>query len=71
MNKTNTIGIDLAKNIFHLCIHDGQGNQIQKLKFGRGQFTQFLATAPVSGLCLRHALLRITGVGWQADKGMK
>ncbi|KKN66495.1 hypothetical protein LCGC14_0471000 [marine sediment metagenome] len=32
MNKTNTIGVDLAKNIFHLHIQDEKGHFIKKLK---------------------------------------
>jgi len=35
MNKTNTIGADLAKNVFHLHIQDPKGHVLQKFKFGR------------------------------------
>lgn len=48
MNKINTIGVDLAKNVFHLCIQDSNGHILKKLKFGRSQFKQFLSTTPVS-----------------------
>jgi len=48
MNKTNTIGVDLAKNVFHLHIQDSKGHVLQKLKFGRSQFQHFLATTPIS-----------------------
>jgi len=48
MNKTNTIGVDLAKNVFHLCIQNDKGHILKKIKLGRSQFKQFLATTPVS-----------------------
>lgn len=48
MNKTNTIGVDLAKNIFHLHIQDEKGYFIKKLKLGRSQFRHFLATTQAS-----------------------
>jgi len=48
MNKTNTIGVDLAKNVFHLCVQDSTGHNLEKRKLGRSQFKHFLATAPVS-----------------------
>ena len=48
MNKTNTIGVDLAKNVFHLHIQDPKGHVLQKLKLGRSQFNHFLVTTPVS-----------------------
>jgi len=48
MNKINTIGIDLAKNVFHLCIQDTQGHILTKKKLGRSQFKNFLATTSVS-----------------------
>jgi len=48
MNKTNMIGVDLAKNVFHLHIQDSKGHVLQKLKLGRSQFQHFLATTPIS-----------------------
>ncbi|MEN8179608.1 MAG: IS110 family transposase [Pseudomonadota bacterium] len=48
MNKTNTIGVDLAKNVFHRCIQDTKGHILEKTKLGRSQFKHFLATTPVS-----------------------
>ena len=48
MNKTNTIGIDLAKNIFHLCTQDSKGHILTKQKLGRSQLKHFLATTEVS-----------------------
>lgn len=48
MNKTNTIGIDLAKNVFHQCTQDPSGKVLNKSKLGRSQLKQFLGTLPVS-----------------------
>lgn len=48
MNKTNTIGVDLAKNVFHLCIQDNKGHILKKIKLGRSQLKHFLGTTPVS-----------------------
>ncbi len=48
MNKTNTIGVDLAKNVFHLRIQDDKGHFIKQVKLGRSQFNKFLATTQVS-----------------------
>ncbi len=48
MNKINTIGVDLAKNIFHLCTQDSRDHIIGKTKLGRSQFKQFFATMSVS-----------------------
>ncbi len=48
MNKTNTIGVDLAKNVFHLCTQDSKGHILCKTKLGRSQFKHFLATTPIS-----------------------
>lgn len=48
MNKTNTIGIDLAKNVFHLCTQDSNGHILSRLKLGRSQLKHFLATTAQS-----------------------
>jgi transposase len=48
MNKINTIGVDLAKNVFHLCIQDSNGHILKKIKLGRNQFKLFLGTTAAS-----------------------
>ncbi len=48
MNKTNPIGIDRAKNVFHLCTQDSKGHILTKQKLGRSQLKHFLATTEVS-----------------------
>ena len=52
MNKTNTIGIDLAKNVFHLCTQNRTGHILSRQKLGRSQFKHFLATTEVSRIVL-------------------
>ena len=48
MNKTNTIGIDLAKHVFHLCTQDASGYNLSKIKLGRSQLKNHFATTEVS-----------------------
>ncbi len=48
MNKTNTIGIDLAKNVFHQCTQNTTGHNLSKTKLGRSQFKNYLATTAIS-----------------------
>ncbi len=48
MNKVNTIGVDLAKNVFHQCTQDHRGHILNKTKLGRSQFKQFLGSIPAS-----------------------
>jgi transposase len=48
MNNTNTVGVDLAKNTFHLCIQNNKGNIIKKVMLSRPKFKQLLATEPSS-----------------------
>lgn len=40
MKKTNILGIDLAKNIFHLCKMNNSGRVIKRLKATRGNLLQ-------------------------------
>lgn len=44
MNEINTVGVDLAKNVFHLCTKDQRGHILHQSKLGRSQFKHFLAT---------------------------
>lgn len=48
MNKINTVGVDLAKNVFHLCAQNQQGQILHQGKLGRTQFKHFLATTAPS-----------------------
>jgi len=48
MHKTNTIGVDLAKNVFHQCTQDHKGHILNKAKLGRSQFKQFLGVTAAS-----------------------
>ena len=46
--KITTIGLDLAKNVFHLCVQDSRGHPLETKKLGRSQFKKYLATTPAS-----------------------
>ena len=41
-----TLGIDLAKNVFHLCGMDEQGKVILRKRLSRGKLLEFLANLP-------------------------
>jgi transposase len=43
MNKTTTIGLDLAKNVFHVVICDRNGKVIRKKKLSRGKVLSYFA----------------------------
>lgn len=42
MNKTTLIGIDLAKNLFHLHAVNSKGEQLWRKKLSRSQLQEFL-----------------------------
>jgi len=48
MNNINTVGVDLVKNTFHLCIQNNKGNILKKVMLNRPKFKQFLATEPLA-----------------------
>jgi transposase len=43
MNNTTRIGIDLAKNIFQLCLTDEHGRVIKNFKLKRVELLAFIA----------------------------
>jgi transposase len=47
-NNVTTIGIDTAKNVFHLYAVDKHGKQVYQRKLGRSQLLEFLANHPAS-----------------------
>ena len=61
MNKTNTIGVDLAKNVFHQCTQDQNGRILNKTKLGRSQFKQFLGSTPTSRVVF-ESILEAVGI---------
>ncbi|NOZ09699.1 MAG: IS110 family transposase [Gammaproteobacteria bacterium] len=46
MNKITTIGLDLAKNIFHLIGFDARGKEVKKKMLRRSQMLEFFAQLP-------------------------
>lgn len=48
MNQFNTIGIDLAKNVFQVHINDHRGRKISSRQLKRAQLLNYLAKQPVS-----------------------
>jgi transposase len=46
MNKITTIGLDLAKNVFHAVCSDEQGKVVRKNRLKRSQVLAYFATLP-------------------------
>lgn len=46
MNKHTTIGLDLAKNVFHLIELDNYGKEVRRKKLRRAQVVKFFAQQP-------------------------
>lgn len=45
MSKITIIGIDLAKNVFHLHAVDSTGRQVKAIKLSRLKLTEYLVSA--------------------------
>jgi len=65
MTKITTIGLDLAKNVFHVVCCDEYGKVMKKRMLRRGQVLEFFAMlercligmeTTGSGLAITHAL---------------
>ena len=46
--KRRTLGIDLAKDCFQVSLSEGDGKVIERHRFNRAQFTEFMAQSPIS-----------------------
>ncbi len=46
MNKITTIGLDLAKQVFHVACCDRKGKLVQRKQLRRGQVLSFFANHP-------------------------
>ena len=46
--KRRTLGVDLAKNCFQVSLSFGDGSIIERHRFNRAQFTEFIAQSPAS-----------------------
>jgi hypothetical protein len=38
MNNNNLIGLDIAKNVFEVCVQNAQGQVLKKKRLSRGSF---------------------------------
>lgn len=50
--KRRTLGVDLAKDCFQVSVSDGTGQVLQRHRFNRAQFTEFMAQSPTSRVLL-------------------
>ena len=50
--KRRTLGVDLAKDCFQVSVSDGTGRVIERHRFNRKQFTEYLAQSPNSRILL-------------------
>ena len=48
--KRRTLGVDLAKDCFQVSVSLGDGSIIERHRFNRAQFTEFMAQSPASGV---------------------
>ena len=46
MNEITTVGLDLAKNVFHVVCRDHRGEEIKKRMLRRGQVAAYFAQLP-------------------------
>ena len=49
MDKTTTIGLDLAKNVFHVVCCNEHGKMVRKKMLKRSKVGVFCQPAPLSG----------------------
>jgi len=54
--KITTIGLDLAKNVFHVVCINAQGKEVKKRMLRRNQVRPFFVQLPPQ--CGRHGSLR-------------
>lgn len=46
MDKIRTVGVDLAKNVFHVAAFDGRGREVGCKRLRRGQLLAYFAQRP-------------------------
>ena len=70
----STIGIDTAKDVFHLVLADSAGRPVKKRKLKRNKLAAFMANQPVSKVFLEscagshHWARKFTGQGHQVEQ---
>jgi transposase len=73
--KFNVIGIDLAKNNFHLCGLDHKGKKVVERKFNRAKLREFIQTTPPCSMAIEacggaHYWARLMGAAGHKVKMM-
>ncbi len=53
--STITIGVDLAKNAFAVCVVDDSGRVLRRLEFKRAAFAAWLAQLPAGTIVAMEA----------------
>ena len=48
MSKITTIGLDLAKNVFHVVCCDARGKRVHRKQLRRGQLLRYFVNLPPS-----------------------
>ena len=48
MSKVTTIGLDLAKHVFHVVCCDARGKRVHRKQLRRGQLLRYFANLPPS-----------------------
>ena len=61
MSQVITIGLDIAKNVFHAHGADERGAMVFSRKLTRGKLLDFFAGQPAAWLRSKRAAARITG----------
>ena len=61
MNKYNTIGVDLAKNVIQVCVVSPANKELQNKELTRKKFAEFLIKQKPALWLLKPAPQHITG----------
>ena len=62
MNIT-TVGLDLAKNVFHVVCFDSKGKEMKKRMLRRNQVAKFFANLPPCRVSMEACAILAHGVG--------
>lgn len=62
MSEVSTIGLDIAKNVFHAHGSDAGGRQLFSRRITRAKVLEFLRVSPGAWWRWRPAVVRTTGL---------
>jgi len=71
MSKITIIGIELAKNVFHLHAVASTGRQVKVIKLSRLKLTEYLHRSEPTTVAMEACASAITGVGYASCWAMK